>query len=490
MANWNFGNFGFADGDGDEEDDAETGFSWKTSGRDSIILLVDVTRPMFIKQESGETHFELCMKCAQSVLKNKVISSDRDLVGIVFFGTEKEKNSANFKHIYVLQELEQPCASRILELEGFLQGLQFHNSRVGRSPSGRQQRLDNKYGHNNSFSLSDALWACSNMFSQSPHNLGSKRVLLFTCNDNPHSNDPALQRQARTKAKDLHEVNVDIELLHLSDQGKEFKFGDFYQDIVYTADDEDDCVLPDASGKLEELMTRVRAKDNKKRTMGKIGFELGDGLQLECLCEFDAWWFIVSLCVCYWYLFWEILSYIFIRDDMETIKYNLWEQRKPYPTKLYARTNEPLKKNRKTFCEDTGELLMQTDIKKFQTYSGRKIVFEQEEVASMKSFDEPGSTTLFNALLKKSLSRDVIAICRFIPRRNSAPQFVALLPQEEELDDQNIQLSPPGFHVIFLPFADDIRRLQYPDGPRGQYSWTLTSRSRVGRGGGGMGLQI
>lgn len=62
MANWNFGNFGFADGDGDEEDDAETGFSWKTSGRDSIILLVDVTRPMFIKQESGETHFELCMK--------------------------------------------------------------------------------------------------------------------------------------------------------------------------------------------------------------------------------------------------------------------------------------------------------------------------------------------------------------------------------------------------------------------------------------------
>lgn len=40
-----------------------------------------------------------------------------------------------------------------------------------------------------------------------------------------------------------------------------------------------------------------------------------------------------------------------------------------------------------------------------------------------------GSTTLFNALLKKSLSRDVIAICRFIPRRNSAPQFVALLPQ-------------------------------------------------------------
>lgn len=40
--------------------------------------------------------------------------------------------------------------------------------------------------------------------------------------------------------------------------------------------------------------------------------------------------------------------------------------------------------------QDTGELLMSTDIKKFQTYGGRKIVFEQEEVASMKKFDEPG----------------------------------------------------------------------------------------------------
>lgn len=39
--------------------------------------------------------------------------------------------------------------------------------------------------------------------------------------------------------------------------------------------------------------------------------------------------------------------------------------------------------------------------------------------------------------------------------------------QDEELDDQSIQISPPGFHVIFLPFADDIRKLQYPEAPRG-----------------------
>lgn len=52
------------------------------------------------------------------------------------------------------------------------------------------------------------------------------------------------------------------------------------KDIVFNTDEDEVSVLPDASEKLEELMTRVRAKDNKKRTMGRIGFELGEGLQL------------------------------------------------------------------------------------------------------------------------------------------------------------------------------------------------------------------
>jgi ATP-dependent DNA helicase 2 subunit 1 len=39
--------------------------------------------------------------------------------------------------------------------------------------------------------------------------------------------------------------------------------------------------------------------------------------------------------------------------------------------------------------------------------------------------------------------------------------------QEEELDEHNVQLSPPGFHLIFLPFADDLRKLSYEETPRG-----------------------
>lgn len=40
--------------------------------------------------------------------------------------------------------------------------------------------------------------------------------------------------------------------------------------------------------------------------------------------------------------------------------------------------------------------------------------------------------------------------------------------QEEELDEHKVQLTPPGFHVIFLPFADDFRKVNYEETPRGE----------------------
>lgn len=39
---------------------------------------------------------------------SKIISSDRDLLSVVFYGTQTNKNSADFKHVYVLQDLDNP----------------------------------------------------------------------------------------------------------------------------------------------------------------------------------------------------------------------------------------------------------------------------------------------------------------------------------------------------------------------------------------------
>ena len=59
-------------------------------------------------------------------------------------------------------------------------------------------------------------------------------------------------------------------------------------------------------------------------------------------------------------------------------------------------------------------------------------------------------------MIKQMIAKDKIAIVRFVPRQTSAVRFCALLPQQEHFDEDNFQ-TPPGFNLIFLPFADDIR---------------------------------
>lgn len=76
-----------------------------------------------------------------------------------------------------------------------------------------------------------------------------------------------------------------------------------------------------------------------------------------------------------------------------------------------------------------------------------------------------GSACLFSALLRKCSEKDVFALCRCIARRNNPPRFVALVPQKEEVDERKVQITPPGFNAIYLPYADDLRTLDPPQGP-------------------------
>ncbi|RSH91860.1 ATP-dependent DNA helicase II subunit 1 [Saitozyma podzolica] len=69
-----------------------------------------------------------------------------------------------------------------------------------------------------------------------------------------------------------------------------------------------------------------------------------------------------------------------------------------------------------------------------------------------------GSTRSFAALLKSclKLDRHALALCRL--RTNTQPEFAVLIPQAETFTKDRGQDDPPGFHVIPLPFRDDIRQ--------------------------------
>lgn len=63
--------------------------------------------------------FQAAMKCASSVMKNKIISSETDRIGVFCFNTAKSKNPAGFPHILLLQPLDVPDAPSILEMEKY-----------------------------------------------------------------------------------------------------------------------------------------------------------------------------------------------------------------------------------------------------------------------------------------------------------------------------------------------------------------------------------
>ncbi|KAI8463879.1 MAG: SPOC like C-terminal domain-containing protein [Monoraphidium minutum] len=68
-----------------------------------------------------------------------------------------------------------------------------------------------------------------------------------------------------------------------------------------------------------------------------------------------------------------------------------------------------------------------------------------------------GSTTAFIALWRALKDKGKVAIARMVMRAGTAPCMVALAPQVEETDGDGLQVTPPGLHVLQLPWRDEIR---------------------------------
>ncbi|CAG04519.1 unnamed protein product, partial [Tetraodon nigroviridis] len=419
---------------------------YKVTGRDSLVFLVDASKDMFVRGEDGQpSNFDLTMQVVRSVYTSKIISSHRDLVALVFYGTEQSKNPSNsFKHVYVYHSLDEPGAKRVLEVDS-LQG-------------DKGARLMEETVGSGETSLGDALWCCANLYSDIKLRLSFKRLMIFTCRDQPHGGDAAKDRQARTKASDLKETGVIIDLLHLMKPGG-FDVSSFFCDIISPPSSEGELGLQlEPSDKLEDLRRRVRAKEQKKRALSRLNLCLGEGVNVAVG--------IYTVAV---------------------------PARVPAAIKLYRETNKQVQSKTRTFHTQTGSLLLPSEVKKAQVYGGKQIVMERDEVDSIKKFEDPGlqligfkplerlkihhhihpalfiypeedmvkgSSCLFSALLTKCIEKKVFALCRCVARRNSPPRFAALVPQREVLDEGKVQLSAPGFYLLHLPYADDIRTLE------------------------------
>ncbi|KAG0369940.1 SPOC like C-terminal domain-containing protein [Gamsiella multidivaricata] len=417
------------------------------SSRDSILFVIDCSPAMLKASEDGEIPFYTAIKCAMTVLLNKIISSESDLVGIVLYGTQKSKNANNSEHIYVLQNLEIPDVNKIQQLEGI---------------DDRSINFDEEFGTSNGqYTLGEVFWTASNLFGSSAQRVGSKRLFLFTNEDDPHLNDISLRSASKVRAKDLQDFGIKLELFDMDKPDEKFNRKNFYKDILIDGiddDDEEGAPSDGTSAKLGELLQRVQRKEVKKRAMFNIPLKLAPGLEIG-------------------------------------VKgYNLVMQQTKGPHRNVYTLGEAIREVQTVtswICADTAQYIMPADMKYYWEFGGVKVVFTKEEKAAMKTFGPPGlaligfkprsaiqmnhnvshamflypdersyegSTRAFSSLLKSMAEMDKVAICSFTQRANFGTRLVALFPQLEVVGS-NGQEQPPGLQLIPLPWADDIRPL-------------------------------
>ncbi|KAI8088997.1 SPOC like C-terminal domain-containing protein [Halteromyces radiatus] len=427
--------------------------------RDMVMFAIDCSPKMMTKDIDGYTPFVKVMKCLHSVLVAKVFSNTTDLVGVLLYGTEKAENPANFGHVYILQDLDSPTPTRIKQIESMMNG---------------EVDFEQLYGITSAeFPLGDVFWTCADIFSAITQKRTSKRVFLFTNQDHPHSDNEKLRNAAIQRAKDLLDMNIRIELFGLDRIHHNFDYKHFYREVFiheksddfYDDDEANDFIMEKGSTKLEELMTRIRRKEVKKRSLFSIPFNIAKDLTIG------------------------VKGYSLAM-----------EQKKGSPKKVLTEGERIQEVQTVTAyqCMDSNLFLTDYDVKYFFPYGGEKVVFTKDEINAMRNVGDPGltllgfrphsilsnypnvkhsyfiypsemeyegSTRTFTALLNAVLDQDKIVMCYLIRRKNTMPNLVALVPQNEKLDDDGIQITPPGFNVICLPYADDIRQIPVESTP-------------------------
>ena len=241
--------------------------------KDSVIFLIDCKKSMLLPNNANPkslSNIYTVFEAAVSFMKTKIISSDNDRIGIILYSSKLTSNSLNFNNICVLQELEAPDASQIKELQDIVLNANFKQA------YGSAQTESN---------LFEALTICHTEFKKIEKLSFSKRIFLFTDEDNPNADNRHNQQRAVQRGQDLSQLNVDIELFPLTNPSHaEFSFNmkRFYADLISIDEEEINEMYCKESSETRflELLKRIRQKEFRKRVLGKTLFQLSPKMKI------------------------------------------------------------------------------------------------------------------------------------------------------------------------------------------------------------------
>ncbi|KAH9043941.1 SPOC like C-terminal domain-containing protein [Lactarius pseudohatsudake] len=466
----------------EEEEDELQDNSYFEKNHDVILFAIDCSPSMLALrddpnyEDAKTSHFLGALNAAVQIQKRKVIVGPYDSVGVMFYNTTRRNESGPGSEIkkgtYVYQPTSVINAPKILDLNQLINEARDNPDLLSEEYPPTDKHIP----------VGDLFTSCNWILRDGAPKSASKRVFLITDNDDPHPglHNPRLITSARTTLTDLLQAGVTVEPFFITSDDKSFNQHKFWTNVLVTdtsSEDDADLLPPSLSiNRIEELLDQMRFYESTKRALFSIPFELAGGLVigikgygLVSEQKRGAYKYFVDL-----------------GDKMEVV-----DSRTTY---VDEEQEAEVDKGGVQFGMTLGATVEDEDTEEhgFGTRSvgaGRRVFYTGDEVRSLRTLDlEPGlkllgfkdrselafednvrhstfiypdedayagSRRTFAALLSSMVKKGKIGIVRALTRRNASLAFCALLPQEESQGE--MWAEPSGFHLIPLPFADDIR---------------------------------
>ncbi|PWZ38295.1 ATP-dependent DNA helicase 2 subunit KU70 [Zea mays] len=375
----------------DDSDEDEDSVQEREANKEMVVYLVNASPKMFTPattqdNEKQETHFHTIVNCITESLKTQIIGRSYDEVAICFFNTKEKKNLQDSAGVYVYnvgdrEQLDRPTAKLIKDFslieDSFMSTI---GSRYGITAGSRENTLYN------------ALWVAQALLRKGSVKTVSKRILIFTNEDDPFGT---------ITGADAQDLGLSIELLPLSPPDDQFNMSLFYADLIGLDGDEMTEYLPSA-GDNTIVKFSVRELSEVKRVASHhlrlIGFK-----PLDCLKDYH-----------------NLRPSTFIYPSDERIFGS---------TCVFVALHSSMLRLGSSF----------------------------ESCNSNTHSKTYHITTLCLARSQGTLRWARFALAFY--GNPTRPQLIALVAQEE-VTSSGRQFEPPGMHMIYLPYSDDIR---YPE---------------------------
>ncbi|KAJ8058995.1 hypothetical protein OCU04_011977 [Sclerotinia nivalis] len=456
----------------EEEEEEADEIDYRTQ-KDAVLFAIDVSQSMLTppppsdsKKADTDSPTLAALKCAYMMMQQRIISSPKDMMGIMLYGTEETKfkdqsglDTSVYPHCYLFTDLDVPSAQDVKALKEIIED----EEEAKKILVPTEEPLD----------MTNLLFCANQIFTTRAPNFGSRRLFIITDKDDLHSGDKSQRSIAAVRAKDLYDIGVVIELFPISTPEHEFDRSKFYDDIIYRDPLAEDApnVGPnslksrgDGLSLLNSLILDVNSKQIPKRALfSNLPFEIGPNFTIS------------------------VNGYNVLHRQAPARSTYVWTEGEVLQIPVGETTQ---------MAEDLSRIVQKTEIKKTYKFGGGQVLFTPDEQKQLKNFGPPGlriigfkpqsmlpywasvhkstfmypsengyvgSTRVFSALWEKLLKDKKMGLGWYIARKNANPAIVAILPSVEKLDPAtNQQIFPAGLWLYPLPFADDLRGVSTP----------------------------